>query len=177
MTLHTVRATLYKIARALGDVQALEHGTVPKCLVRMIPGEEHAMRSTALFGVLVILAGCAGLVTDVASLQAQGYKKSPMTFVTATGEQREMTNCDLWVKVTRPEGASAHEAGQIVHACLVPKTSGAGFDWRLTVYVDDKDTWSYESGRGPFRQWIDCTTSRPLPEGRLSWRVWYTYWQ
>jgi hypothetical protein len=39
MTLHTVRATLYRIVRALGDVQAVEHGTVPKRLVRRVVGK------------------------------------------------------------------------------------------------------------------------------------------
>jgi len=39
MGLSSFRGFLYRLARALGDVQAVEHGTIPKRLVRRVVGK------------------------------------------------------------------------------------------------------------------------------------------
>ena len=122
--------------------------------------------------VLIFLGGCAGVAMSVETLREQGYQRIRTMFVTATGELRESDLHELWVKESRDEGRRAHY-------CLVPKTA-AGYNWRITVYVDDKETWEYESGplsgRPSVRMGIDCTVSPPLPEGRLSTFTNFAYW-
>jgi hypothetical protein len=137
-----------------------------------VGGARGRMRASLLV-LLVLFAACASVPTDTASLQAQGYKKLALTFVTGSGERRESPNYEVWWKDTR-------DADRRTHYCLVPKISGSGYNWRITVFVNEKEAWSYDSGglagRPAVKQGIDCTTSPALPEGSLTWRVNYTYW-
>ena len=107
------------------------------------------------------LLGCAGMITDVASLQNQGYQLLVLGYMPGSG---------LWGKETRDPQRRAHY-------CLVPPsdlTSG-GYQWAMALDIDGVETWTYESGSfGPQptrRMGIDCTTTGPLPEGRLTARV------
>ncbi len=112
---------------------------------------------------------------DVDALKAQGYRPPHVTHVTATGERREATNYELWWKESRDQDRRAY-------LCVVPKREGAGYNWRMALYLDAKETWAFESGAmygkpSGLRLGIDCTVSPALGEGRLRWRVWYSYWQ
>ncbi len=121
---------------------------------------------------LILLGGCARVAMDLETLQAQGYQRFPVMFLTPSGEWREEPKYELWVKESRADERS-------VRLCLVPKIQGAAYHWAVTVYVENRDAWSYESGQLaglPYiRQRIDCTVSRPLPEGPLSYGVSYVY--
>jgi hypothetical protein len=121
----------------------------------------------------ILLVGCAGVPTTVDSLRAEGYQQIRMVAITQTGERRETRNYTLWMKETR-------EAGRRVRFCLMPMIAEAGYNWRITVYIDDKETWTYESGplsgQPLMRVGIDCTISPSLPEGRLSTRTQTMTW-
>lgn len=124
------------------------------------------MRTRAL--CLVLLAGCAGVGVGSGSdsLTERGYQRIGMGTREQSGQWHESPNYELWVKESR-------EGGRKVHACLVPRQEE--YQWKLTLYVDNKETWSRESGtriRG-----TDCVVSGPLPEGTLGYRVGFTYWQ
>ncbi len=114
------------------------------------------------------LLGCAGLITDVDSLRNQGYQLLVRAHMPGSG---------LWGKETRDPERRAHY-------CLVPPSdlTAAGYQWAMAVDIDGVETWTYESGSfGPDparRTGIDCTTTGPLPEGRLTARVTrLQYWQ
>jgi hypothetical protein len=119
--------------------------------------------------LIVSLLGCAGMITDVASLRNQGYQPISLGYATATGERRE-PGIELWWKETQDPQSRAH-------FCLVPQSqfAGAGYQWAMAVEIDGKETWIYESGSfGPQptrRMGIDCTVTVPLPEGQLTFRV------
>jgi hypothetical protein len=114
---------------------------------------------------------------NVETLRAEGYQRRNVIQFTPSGARREVDLYELWVKESR-------ETGRIIHACLVPKVEGAGYKWQLKVYVDDKETWSYETGpmtrhmgQASLRRGIDCIVSDSLPEGRVNFDVGYAYWQ
>ena len=123
--------------------------------------------------VMVFLVGCAGMATDVDSLRAKGYDPIKGYFITATGERREQSMAEMWVRENRG-------SGRTVSLCMVPKVMVGGYNWRVVVYVDNKETWSYQSGalsgNPSMRHATDCTESAPLPEGRLDYQTWYSYW-
>lgn len=120
----------------------------------------------------IFLAGCAGVAVDIDSLRGQGYQKLPLSTVNMWGKRGESQNFEFWAKESRGTGRTAQ-------LCLVPKTTGLGYHWWASVYVDGREAWGYESGpllaRLDGRLPVDCTTSPPLPEGRLSYRVRFTY--
>jgi hypothetical protein len=116
----------------------------------------------ALVVALVFLAGCAGTAMDLETLKAEGYQRT-----------REVEHYELWVKETQ-------EAGRTVRVCLAPKIEGTSYNWYLTVLVDGKDTWSYQSLQlsakpGGLRRAIDCAASPTLPEGRLTFEAVFRY--
>jgi len=132
-----------------------------------------------VFLALITIAGCVAptvysLPSTMEQLQAGGYTRSRTIGTTAIGEQRESTNYEIWWKEFRQQG-------RIRHFCFVPGPgiTGAGYNWKITVFVDDRQAWEYQSGPlegKPSRQTgISCAESSPLPEGRVNWRVWYTY--
>lgn len=114
--------------------------------------------------LLTVLAGCAGMDMNVETLKAEGYKRS-----------READRYKLWVKEDRgPE--------RTVRACLVPKVEAAAYYWYLTILVDGRDTWSYESGPLPGKsealsRRISCAVSPPLAQGHLNFDVAFRYRQ
>jgi hypothetical protein len=106
---------------------------------------------------------------SVESLSAEGYRKSDVSRP-ATGAQE--TDYELWWKETR-------STERIARFCIVPKVPGRSYGWILNLLVDEKGVWSYSSKElsnvfgGKLE--TDCTVSRALPEGRLSWRVSFFY--
>lgn len=140
----------------------------------MLSGQRHHPR--ALLGLApLLLAGCGWALMDVERLGAEGYRKSTMTYISPSGGRREVENYELWTK-------ESQEGGRTLRLCLVPKVVGAGYNWRVTVFVEDKETWSYESGSlhgkpQTLQRVVDCTVSRLLPEGQLTWGVNFTYWE
>ncbi len=125
--------------------------------------------SVASLLVGFLLVGCAGVVTNVASLQDQGYQ--PLVLIS------NMPGGGLWWKETRDPQRRAH-------FCLVPAwdMTNRGYQWAMALDIDGKETWTYESGSfGPqptLRMGIDCTTTGPLPEGHLTVRLTRVqYWQ
>ena len=121
---------------------------------------------------LILLGGCAGVAVNVETLQGQGYQRFPVVRPTPGGGWHEEPKYELWVQESRADKRT-------VRLCLVPKISGAGYHWAVTVNVENRPAWGYESGQFaglPFiRQRIDCTVSGPLPEGPLSYGVSYVY--
>jgi len=118
------------------------------------------MKSVAF--LLLFLAGCAS-IQDVRVLQIQGFQ----SVVEAEGP-----NYELWAR-------EIQEGGRRVHLCLAPKVLVQEYYWFVSVQVDGKEEWRYNSGMvygglAPARP-IDCTVSRPLPMGRLSYRVAFQY--
>jgi len=136
------------------------------------------MRRPAVFLALSFfassLAGCAGAIRSADDLKAQGYKQSRLSYTTTSGESREDSNFELWVK-------ESHEANRVVDYCVVPRIGNAGYQWAIKVYVDDREVWSHDAaygipGRAGLRTGVDCASSSPLPEGMLTWRFFYRYW-
>ncbi|HSB71086.1 MAG TPA: hypothetical protein VLT62_17295 [Candidatus Methylomirabilis sp.] len=121
---------------------------------------------------LLLLAGCAGRTIDPDNLRGQGYVRIPMSSLTTSGERKENPNYELWVREGR-------EAGRGVDLCLAPKIQAAEYWWRITVSIDEKETWSNDSETifgPPFKSLgADCITSPPLPQGRISYRVYFQY--
>ncbi len=114
--------------------------------------------------LLILLAGCAGMDMNVETLKAEGYERS-----------REAERYELWVK-------EDHGPRRTVRACLVPKVEAAAYNWYLTVLVDGKQTWSYQSGplsgMSEALSWrIRCAVSPPLPKGQLNYNVDFRYRQ
>jgi hypothetical protein len=128
---------------------------------------------------VLMIAGCTTtkypLASSMEHLQTGGYTPQRAISTTATGERRENPNYTIWWKEFDPKT-------RIRHYCFAPGPSivGAGYNWKIAVFVDDRQAWEYQSGPmegKPTRQTgISCAETSPLPEGRVSWRVWYTYW-
>ncbi len=123
---------------------------------------------------LTLLVGCAGRGMDAESLQAQGYQRIPFFIfsVPASGERQEVPDYEFWAKeIVDPE--------RRVRLCLIPKVRAAEYNWRVTVAIGGKEVWSYEGGavQGPprMRSATDCAVSPPLPEGRLTYGVWFSF--
>lgn len=122
-----------------------------------------------LLMTVVSLSGCAGVVPDVATLREQGYQAVRLRWTTAAGEERD-SGIELWWKESKDPERKAY-------FCLVPPPgySGYGYQWAMVVFIDAKETWTYESGsftdHSKAREGISCTVSAPLPEGRLTFRV------
>jgi outer membrane protein assembly factor BamB len=99
----------------------------------------------------------------------EGFKKSDVSRP-ATGTRE--SDYELWWKETRG-------TERIARFCIVPTVSGRSYGWILNLLVDEKGVWSYSSKElsnvfgGKLEP--DCTVSRALPEGRLSWRVSFFY--
>jgi len=121
------------------------------------------MRLTTLV-VLITLLGCThyNYPFSVDGLKAQEYQ------LRASGPQYQ-----VWSKETRDDGRR-------VHLCIVPQ-GGGGYVWSASVYVDGREAWKYsiggDSSQPPLLTGIDCATSDPLPEGVVSLRTLYKYWQ
>jgi hypothetical protein len=131
----------------------------------------------ATLALLLMFFGCThyNYPFSVDALKEQGYKDSKISYVSTSGERRVNENYQVWWK-------EIQEGGRRVHLCVVPVRSYAGYAWRATVFVDDKEQWSYDSGPGSGKpsnllQGVSCATSGPLPDGRITWRTWYSYWQ
>lgn len=124
---------------------------------------------------LLLLVGCAGTLMDAETLRAEEYERSPVMVISPTGALGEAELYELWVKESR-------EGGRIVRACLVPGVEAVAYNWYLTVLVDGKETWSYQSGplagkSVALKRLISCAVSPPLPEGRLNFSVAFRYRQ
>lgn len=117
---------------------------------------------------LVLATGCVTRVS-VESLSAEGYGKSD---VNRSGTGTRETDYELWWKETRG-------TERIARFCIVPTVPGRNYRWILNLLVDEKGVWSYSSKElsNVFGDKLepDCTVSRALPEGRLSWRVSFFY--
>ncbi len=122
---------------------------------------------------LTLLVGCAGKGMDAESLQAQGYQRIPFFIfsVPASGERREVPDYEFWAK-------ESVDPERRAHLCLIPKVRVAEHSWRVTVTIGGKEVWSYERGAVPgpphMRSPADCAVSPPLPEGRLTYGVWFS---
>lgn len=116
--------------------------------------------------LLVLLAGCAGVGTGSASLTERGYQKIGVGTWSQSGQWQENPNYELWIK-------ESQEGDRKVHACIVPRKEQ--YQWKLTVYVDNKETWSRESAMRI--SGTDCVASGSLPAGALRYGVSFTYWQ
>lgn len=127
---------------------------------------EHRRVMHRLTVCLVLLGGCAGVSTGSGSFAERGYQRISMGTRAQSGEWQENPNYELWVKESR-------EGDRKVHACVVPRK--AQYQWKLTVYVDNRERWSRES---PIRiSGTDCVVSGSLPEGALNYGVHFTYWE
>ena len=105
--------------------------------------------------MLLLVSACANLPSTRDQIVAAGFQKSDITYVTVTGEKRTTQNYELW----RRE-ATTQEHG--LDLCLVPLTADAGYMWRLTVTVENREEWSYQSAAR--RVGVDCVTTPPLPQ-------------
>lgn len=129
--------------------------------------------------ILLLIAGCVPAVYSLPStmeqLRAGGYTGSRTIRTTATGAEEPSSDYEIWWKEFRQQG-------RIRHFCFVPgpRLTGAGYNWKIAVFADDRQVREYQSGPlegKPVRQsGISCAESPQLPEGRVNWRVWYTYW-
>jgi hypothetical protein len=122
-----------------------------------------------------VLAGCAGTIMSAGDLKNQGYQKSNIVGTTATGETRAQDKYELWWKESR-------ETGRVVNFCLVPVVPNAGYQWAISVFVNDRQVWDHDGGyslpgRAGLRTGIDCALSPTLPEGQMNWRVSFRWWQ
>jgi len=120
------------------------------------------------------LAGCAGTVKSSDDLKNQGYQKSNIVRTTAAGETRAQEWYELWWKESR-------ERGRVVNFCIVPLKPNAGYQWAISLFVDDRKVWEYDGGyslpgRAGLRTGVDCADSTGVPEGRLNWWVSFKYW-
>src|SRR3990172_5040393 len=95
---------------------------------------------------LIAIAGCVApavyrLPSTMEQLQAGGYTRSRTIGTTAIGEQRESTNYEIWWKEFRQQG-------RIRHFCFVPdpRIAGGGYNWKIAVFVNDRQEWEYQSG-------------------------------
>ena len=130
-----------------------------------------------VFLVLVGMAGCAvhRLPSTMDQLQAGGYTQNRTISTTATGERRESQHFEIWWKEFR-------EQGRIRHFCFVPgpRIVGGGYNWKIAVSVDDRQVWEWQSGalqgKPNMQSGISCAETPQLPEGRVNYQVWYTYW-
>ncbi len=123
---------------------------------------------------LALLVGCAGRGLDAESLRAQGYQHIPiMTYSgSASGERQPVPDYEIWAKESR-------EPERRVHVCLIPKVRAAEYNWRVTVAIDGAEVWRHERGaaQGPPPQKgspTHCAVSPPLPEGRLTYGIWFS---
>jgi hypothetical protein len=130
--------------------------------------------------MLLMIAGCAAcavypLPSTVDQLQARGYTSSHTFSTTAMGERRENLDYAIWWKEFRGQG-------RIRHFCFVPGPmfTSVGYNWKITVAVDDRQVWEWQSGafqgRPPTEKGISCTETPPLPEGRVNWLVSWVRW-
>ncbi len=123
---------------------------------------------------VILLGGCAGAMMNLDALRTQGYQRVRGGYVTATGELRE-PDYEVWWKETR-------DGERKGHFCVVPAPTltSMGYNWAITVTIDDKEAWTYQSGplegRPSNRTGIDCTVSGPLPEGRLHLSTKLVFW-
>ena len=120
----------------------------------------------------VIRTGCAGTINSSGDLKNQGYQKSNIVGTTVTGETRPQEKYELWWK-------ESSESGRVVRFCLVPVVPNAGYQWTIRVFVNDRSVWDHDGGysfsaRTGLRTGIDCALSPRLPEGQMSWRVFFT---
>jgi phenolic acid decarboxylase len=95
----------------------------------------------------------------------RGYQRVSMG-ISQSGQWQENATYELWVKESR-------EVDRKVHACLV--SGKQQYQWKLTVYVGNKETWSRESAMRI--SGTDCIVSGSLPEGTLGYAVSFSYWQ
>jgi hypothetical protein len=101
---------------------------------------------------LIMLLGCThyNYPFSVDGLKEQGYQQ--------VGSHPAYK---VWAKEIQDEGRR-------VHLCIAPEPGSGGYVWEATVYVD---------GQPPLLTGIDCTTSAPLPQGRVSFRTLYKFWR
>jgi len=123
---------------------------------------------------LFLLVGCAGAIRSADDLKNQGYQKSNLVYAAVTGERREPDRYEVWSKEFR-------ENGRVVRFCIVPQVPHAGYQWAINVYVDDREVWTHDAGyetsaRAGLRTGVDCVSSPPLPDGHMSWRVFFRLW-
>lgn len=129
---------------------------------------------------LVLISGCAtpavySLPSTMDQLKTGGYTGGRAITTTVSGERRENPNYEIWWKEFDPKT-------RIRHYCFMPGPSivGGGYNWKIAVFVDDRQAWEYQSGplqgKPNVQTGISCAETSPLPEGRVNWRVWYTYW-
>jgi hypothetical protein len=116
---------------------------------------------------MVLVSGCQSYPRTQAELRPHGYALSDLSFVSPEGERRQVTNYELWWK-------EAKQDGRRYNFCLVPAGGQAGFTWRLMVFLEDKEVWTYDSLLR--RTNLDCVTTPALRAGRVRWKVHYTYW-
>jgi hypothetical protein len=116
--------------------------------------------------LFVLLAGCAGVSTGSESLTERGYQKIGVGTWSQSGQWQENPNYELWIK-------ESQDVDRKVHACIVPRKEQ--YQWKLTVYVDNKERWSRESAMRI--SGTDCVVSGSLPAGALKYGVSFTYWQ
>ena len=122
----------------------------------------------------VIMTGCAGTINSAGDLKNQGYRKSTVVSTTAIGETRAQDKYELWWK-------ESNENGRVVNFCLVPVVPHAGYQWAISVFVNDQKVWDHDAGysipgRAGLRMGIDCALSPALPDGQLNWWVSFRYW-
>ncbi len=126
------------------------------------------MRWSAVVAILLLTASCSHLPSTRDQIVAQGFRQSDMSHITVTGETRHTDDYELWFRqLEGPRGA--------MDFCLVSKKGPTVYQWRMTVFVDNAERWSYESVKQMSK--IDCVTTPVLPEGRKTWRVWYNYYE
>jgi hypothetical protein len=126
---------------------------------------------------LTPLVGCTGTIMTLDTLKADGYQRSSLSALSSTGKPYEEPNYELWWKEKQEKN------GCIIHLCLRPKIdSDLGYNWRVIVVINDKETWGYESGWLDRAGWhqtrrgIDCTVSPLLPKGRVHFQVGIVYY-
>lgn len=125
------------------------------------------MKWLAVALTLLVVPSCANLPSTRDEIVAEGFQLSDVTYVTVAGERRKVQNYELWVRTARTPKNT-------LDFCIVPLIGYAGYTWRLTVFVDDGEAWSYESRQR--QNGIDCVTTPVLRNGRQSWTVNYMYW-
>jgi hypothetical protein len=114
---------------------------------------------------LIMLLGCThyNYPFSVDGLKEQGYQQ--------VGSHPAYK---VWAKEIQDEGRR-------VHLCIAPEPGSGGYVWEATVYVDGREAWTYSIGgassQPPLLTGIDCTTSAPLPQGRVSFRTLYKFWR
>jgi len=108
----------------------------------------------------VLLAGCAGL-RDVRKLELQGFS----VVEEASGKHHQ-----LWARETR-------DGGRRVQLCVAPTVRTDEYYWRIRLLVEEKEVWTDNNVVRSFAAGtqVECVTSSPLPEGRLSYWMSFQY--